>query len=74
MGLNQNRFPYDDWEQLGIDTANKPNGKINCVVFNTTKKNMRIFYDSFMKNYNEDAKYSKTIIAGLQYIKKILNS
>lgn len=74
MGLNQNRFPYDDWEQLGIDTANKPNGKINCVVFNTTKKNMKIFYDSFMKNYKEDVKYSKTIIAGLQYIKKILNS
>lgn len=73
-GLNQNRFPYDDWKQIGIDVANNPEGKINCVVFNTTKKNMKIFYDSFMENYKEDAKYSKTIIAGLQYIKKMLNN
>ena len=73
-GLNQKRFPYDDWKQIGIDTANHPEGKINCVVFNTTKKNMKIFYDSFMENYKEDAKYSKTIIAGLQYIKKMLNN
>ena len=73
-GLNQKRFPYDDWKQLGIDTANHPEGKINCVVFNTTKENMKIFYDSFMENYKEDAKYSKTIIAGLQYIKKMLNN
>ena len=73
-GLNQNRFPYDDWKQIGIDVANNPEGKINCVVFNTTKKNMKIFYNSFMENYKEDVKYSKTIIAGLQYIKKILNN
>ena len=74
IGLNQNRFPYDDWEQLGIDTANHPNGKINIVVFNTTKENMKLFYDSFMKNYREGVKYSKTIVAGLQYIKKMLNN
>ena len=71
-GLNQKRFPYDDWKQLGIDTANHPEGKINCVVFNTTKGNMKIFYDSFMENYKEDVVYSKTIVAGLQYIKKII--
>ena len=71
-GLNQKRFPYDDWKQIGIDTANRPNGKINIAVFNTTKENMKIFYDSFMKNYREDVKYSKTIVAGLQYIKKII--
>lgn len=73
-GLNMNRFPYDDWKQLGIDTANHPEGKINFFIFNTTKENMKIFYDSFMENYKEDAKYSKTIIAGLQYIKKMLNN
>ena len=71
-GLNQKRFPYDDWKQIGIDTANCPNGKINIAVFNTTKENMKLFYDSFMKNYKEDVKYSKTIVAGLQYIKKII--
>ena len=72
QGLNQKRFPYDDWKQIGIDTANRPNGKINIAVFNTTKENMKLFYDSFMKNYKEDEKYSKTIVAGLQYIKKII--
>lgn len=72
-GLNQKHFPYDDWKQIGIDTANRPNGKINIAVFNTTKENMKLFYDSFMKNYKEGVKYSKTIVAGLQYIKKTLN-
>lgn len=72
-GLNQKRFPYDDWKQIGIDTANNPKGKINLVVFNTTKENMKIFYDSFMENYKEDVTYSKTIVAGLQYIKKMIS-
>lgn len=72
-GLNMNRFPYDDWKQLGIDAANHPEGKINCVVFNTTKENMKIFYNSFMENYKEGVTYSKTILAGLQYVKKIIN-
>jgi len=27
-----------------------------------------------MKNFQEDVKYSKTIVAGLQYIKNILNN
>ena len=73
-GLNQKRFPYDDWKQMGIDAANNPNGKINCVIFNTTKKNMKIFYDSFMENYKEGVTYSKTIVAGLQYVKKMINN
>lgn len=73
-GLNQKRFPYDDWKQIGIDTANNPEGKINLAVFNTTKENMKIFYDSFMENYKEDVTYSKTIVAGLQYIKKMINN
>lgn len=72
-GLNQKRFPYDDWKQIGIDVANNPEGKINCVVFNTTKENMKIFYDSFMENYKEGVAYSKTIVAGLQYVKKMIS-
>jgi len=73
-GLNQKRFPYDDWKQIGIDAANNPNGKINCVIFNTTKENMKIFYDSFMENYKEGVTYSKTIVAGLQYVKKMIKN
>ena len=62
-----------DYEKLGLLTATHPNMNNNCIprgVYNTTKENMKIFYDSFMNHYKDDIKYSKTIVAGLQYIKK----
>ena len=66
-----------DYEKLGVLVATHPKMNNNCIptgVYNTTKENMKIFYESFMKHYKEDNKYSKTIVAGLQYIKKILNN
>ena len=63
-----------DWENIARNVAYMPYGNIPCVVYNTTKENMKLFYDSFMGNYREGVKYSKTIVAGLQYIKKVLNS
>ena len=66
-----------DYEKLGTLVATHPKMNNNCIpngVYNTTKENMKIFYESFIKHYKEDIKYSKTIIAGLQYIKKILNN
>lgn len=61
-----------DWGNIARNVAYMYNGNIPCVVYNTTKENMKFFYDSFMENYREDVKYSKTIVAGLQYIKKII--
>lgn len=62
-----------DWENIARNVAYMSYGNIPYVVYNTTKENMKLFYDSFMKNYREGVKYSKTIVAGLQYIKKTLN-
>lgn len=65
-----------DYEKLGTLVATHPKMNNNCIptgVYNTTKENMKIFYESFIKHYKEDIKYSKTIVAGLQYIKKMIS-
>lgn len=48
--------------------------RIPCIIFNMGKDIMGEFYREFMLNYKEDIVYNKTIIAGLQYIKKMLNN
>ena len=47
--------------------------RIPCIIFNMGKGIMGEFYREFMLNYKEDIAYNKTIIAGLQYIKKMLS-
>ena len=47
--------------------------RIPCIIFNMGKDIMGEFYREFMLNYKEDIVYNKTIIAGLQYIKKMLS-
>ena len=71
-GCSQLQLSHDELKQMGINLTNNPNGKIDCAVLNTSKENMKVFYDSFMMNYKNNVIYSKTIIAGLQYIKKML--
>ena len=71
-GCSQSQLSHDELKQMGINLANNPNGKIDCAVLNTSTENMKVFYDSFIMNYKNNVIYSKTIIAGLQYIKKIL--
>lgn len=62
-----------DWENIARNVAYMPHGNIPCVVYNTTKENMKVFYNSFIENSLEDVTYSKTIMAGIQFIKnKIL--
>ena len=36
---------------------------------NATQKTMEVFYRGFIENYRDDIEYSKTCLAGLQYIK-----
>lgn len=57
-----------DWENIARNVAYMPYGNIPCVVYNTTKENMEIFYNSFMENSLDDVTYSKTIMAGIQFI------
>lgn len=63
-----------DWENIARNVAYMPYGNIPCVVYNTTKENMETFYNSFMSNKLNDAQYSKTIIAGIQFISSKLNA
>jgi DNA polymerase elongation subunit (family B) len=45
---------------------------IPTFVYNDGKSTMKEFYDSFMENYDENKTYNKSVIAGLQYIKRML--
>ena len=52
-------------------------GKIDRVpveVLNYPTVYQKVFYDAFMENYRDDVEYSKTCLAGLQYIKKQIKS
>ena len=52
-------------------------GKIDRVpveVLNYPTVYQKVFYDTFMENYRDDVEYSKTCLAGLQYIKKQIKS
>ena len=74
-GVEGNNWFYN-YAKIGEAVAYHPELNHHVIpigVYNTTKENMRLFYDSFMKNYKEDVKYSKTIIAGLQYIRKMIS-
>ena len=68
-GDNEHIYENIDYTLSGIKVASGEE-IIPYQVYNTSKENMKIFYNSFMDNYNPNIKYSKTIIAGLQYIKK----
>ena len=43
-------------------------------VLNYPSVYQKAFYDTFMENYRDDVEYSKTCLAGLQYIKKQIKS
>lgn len=48
--------------------------RIPCIIFNMGKDIMKQFYSEFINNSKDDITYNKTIIAGLQYIRKTINS
>lgn len=58
---------------LGEVIAINGSSIIPRIVYNTTLSNMKKFYDGFMAQYRDDKEYSKTVIAGLQYIKNMLS-
>ena len=65
---------HRNYDVIGEYVAKQVKGfeYIPCSVYNSTTKEMTDFYVSFMKNYKDDITYNKTVIAGLQYIKKML--
>ena len=75
-GINRTFFAIR-WDEVGKSVATEPERHYHVIpsgIYNATKEDMRLFYNSFMENYKEGVKYSKTIIAGLQYIRKMLNN
>ena len=61
-------------ESLGRQVAeNDTFDRVPIGILNSDKKRMKVFYYSFMKNYRKDTEYSKTCLAGLQYLKKMIS-
>ena len=59
-------------KSLGKQVAeNDTFDRVPIGILNSNKSTMKAFYDAFMKNYREDIEYSKTCLAGLQYIKRM---
>ena len=62
------------WKEMTKESALKvANGEYDRVpvgILNAKTSIKKLFYKTFMENYKEDIEYSKTCIAGLQFIKK----
>ena len=60
-------------KSLGKQVAeNDTFDRVPIGILNSNKSTMKAFYYAFMKNYREDIEYSKTCLAGLQYIKRMI--
>lgn len=60
-------------KSLGRQVAeNDTFDRVPIGILNSNKSTMKAFYYAFMKNYREDIEYSKTCLAGLQYIKRMI--
>lgn len=59
-------------EYVGIYACELADGKLDRVpmsYLNASRFYMKQFYETFMENYRDDIEYSKTCLAGLQYLK-----
>lgn len=72
--VTENEVPTMEFvaRECGIKVASLQYDRIPVGILNSSKSIMRIFYNVFMKNYRNDVEYSKTCLAGLQYLKKCL--
>ena len=60
--------PYNMGKEVAIGNVNK----ISITILNSEKNVMETFYKGFMENYIEGKEYSKSVIAGLQFINRRL--
>lgn len=58
--------PYNMGREVAIGNVNK----IPIIILNSEKNVMEMFYKGFMENYIEGKEYSKSLIAGLQFINR----
>lgn len=59
-------------KQMAIELAEGKIDRVPMKVLNYQKEYQKTFYNTFMENYKDNVKYSKTCLAGLQYLKKCL--
>lgn len=57
--------------ETAMQVANGEIDRIPMTYLNANAYYMKIFYNTFIKNYKDDVDYSKTCLAGLQYLKKM---
>jgi hypothetical protein len=67
----ENQMPYINETALAL--ANGTIDRVPIKVLNYSKTYLKLFYNKFMNNWREDITYSKTCLAGLQFIKNCLN-
>ena len=70
--INSGVLNQFDFKEIGKAVAkqHKNYEYIPFTVYNSTVDNMKNFYYSFMNNFVDDIEYNKSVIAGLQFIKK----
>lgn len=69
MRVTHNDSEFIEW---GGKVAEDETQRIPYWVYNSSPAQMKLFYRAFMTDCNENANYSKTVLAGLQYIKKLI--
>lgn len=62
-------YPYEKYETSAKLLASGEIDRVPTKVLNSKPRGMEVFYNTFILNYNENIKYSKTALAGLKYLK-----
>lgn len=57
-------------KQTAIELAEGKIDRVPMKVLNYQKEYQKTFYNTFMENYKDNVKYSKTCLAGLQYLSR----
>ena len=64
-------YQKEDCIKLGKQLATGEIDRVPIGILNSSIKwYIKWFYQSFIENWNQDIKYSKTCLAGLQYLRK----
>ena len=68
---NNEGLPIDITQRMAMEVALGRRNSVPMVILNSDSATMRIFYYTFMKYYKQGY-YSKKCLAGLQYLRKMI--
>ena len=69
-----NNLDMDSVEKSAIYVARGDYDRVPVLVLNGNDDIKKRFYYTFMGNYSDNIKYTKTCVAGLQYLKRSLGN